>query len=92
MLCLCIPGNPHPIVEDREEPKSHLGMPIQTGYQSNYVLTRRDGTPCTFKGGEVFDELVLDQEAQVVPIVIIELDPDKLTNIARDFQREIPDT
>ena len=89
MLCLTSPGNPNPIVEDRREPNSHLGSPIQSGYQSNYVLTTVDGSPCSKveKSGVYYDELVLDQEAQVVPVAIIEFDMDKLTPVASRFKR-----
>jgi len=92
IICLTIPGNIYPVVEDRREPNSLLGMPIKSGYQSNYVLTAHDGNPCLHRMqvGSYYDELVLDQEAQVVPIAIIEFDQSKLAPIARSFQREIP--
>jgi len=91
ILCLAIPGNIYPVVEDRMEVKSLLGTPIKAGYQSNYVLTTKDGNPCKQRmpTGSFYDELVLDQEAQVVPIAIIEFDPVKLAPFARNFQREI---
>jgi len=94
LLCLAIPGNVFPVVEDRREPNSLLGMPIKSGYQSNYVLTTKDGNPCQARMplDSCYDELVLDQEAQVVPIAIVEFDPVKLAPFARDFQREIPVT
>lgn len=91
MLCLTIPGNPNPIVENRKEENSHMGKPIQSGYQSNYVLTTLDGNPCDriFREGEVYyDELILDQEAQVVPVAIIELYTEKLMPVASKFKRD----
>ena len=91
ILCLAIPGNVYPVVENHQGSHSLLGLPIKAGYQSNYVLTTKDGRPCTTKlpSGSFYDELVLDQEAQVVPIAIIEFDAVKLAPIAQNFQREI---
>jgi len=91
VLCLAIPGNVYPVVEHKNAPNSLLGMPIKSGFQSHYALTTKDGNPCVTRmpNGTSYDELVLDQEAQVVPIAIIEFDPVKLDPLARNFQREI---
>jgi len=92
LICMAVPGNSYPVVESRTEPNSHLGLPIKPGYQSNYVLTTRDGNPCQFQGDrqDVFDELVLDQEAQVVPCLLVELDRDRLGQLTKEFQRVAP--
>lgn len=55
ILLVCLnPGNPFPVVEDRKEKDSFYGKPIRPGYQSNYVLTERDGSPCQKEKGTIF--------------------------------------
>jgi len=92
LICMAVPGNTYPVVESRTDPSSLLGLPIKSGYQSNYVLTMRDGNPCQVQGtarGDVFDELVLDQEAQVVPFLLVELGRNQLGQLSLSFQRAI---
>jgi len=53
-----------------------LGKSIKTGYQSHYVITTKRGKPFTdrdYERNDPFDELILDQEAQVVPIFLLTL-------------------
>src|SRR5947207_1906906 len=95
LLCLTIPGNTYPVVEDRDADDSLLGAAIKSGYQSNYVLTTKDGKPITAnttKEEPVYDELVLDQEAQVVPYAMIEFDQNRLADAAKRFTRAIPNS
>jgi len=92
LICLTIPGNVYPVTEHPKEENTLLGLPIKGGYQSHYVLTTKDGNPCKQREapGSYYDELVLGQEAQVVPIAIIEFTQGKLVPFAMTFQREIP--
>jgi len=91
LVCLAVPGNPYPVVEHKDDPRTKLGSPIPSGYQSHYVLTNKDGTPCKEKQaeGEFYDELVLDQEVQVVPVALIEFDRAAVLPMAQRFQREL---
>jgi hypothetical protein len=93
LICLTIPGNSYPVVEHRNEKQSFLGRPIKSGYQSNYVLTNREGNPCTkhVQDGKFYDELVLEQESQVVPIYIFTFDRKQLAEASQKFSREIVD-
>jgi len=92
LVCLAIPGNVYPVTEHPKGENSLMGQPIKSGYQSHYVLTTKDGNPCKQREApdSHYDELVLGQEAQVVPIAIIEFSQEKLIHIAKTFQREIP--
>jgi len=92
LICLAIPGNVYPVTEHPKSENTIMGQPIKSGYQSHYVLTTKDGNPCTQRAapGSHYDELVLSQEAQVVPIAIIEFSQGKLVPFALRFQREIP--
>jgi hypothetical protein len=91
LICLVVPGNPYPVVEAKGEEKSFLGRPLIGGYQSNYVLTTKDGNPCAtrMQPGTFYDELVIGQESQVVPIFLVEFEQAKLAPLARSFQREV---
>jgi len=92
LICLAIPGNVYPATEHPKEENSLMGQPIKSGYQSHFVLTTKDGNPCKQRAApdSHYDELVLGQEAQVVPIAIIEFSQGKLAPFAKMFQREIP--
>jgi len=92
LICLAIPGNVYPVTEHPQGENSLMGQAIKSGYQSHYVLTTKDGNPCKKREapGSHYDELVLGQEAQVVPIAIIEFSQSKLAPFAKTFQREIP--
>jgi len=91
ILCLTMPGNTFPVYEGYQDPDSRMGTPIKSGYQSNYVVTHRSGIPCEkMQFTDFYDELVLDQEAQVVPFAIIEFDKAILAPYAFNFQRVVP--
>jgi len=75
LACL---GNPFPVVEGHQDPDSLSGQPTISGYQSHYVLTQKDGSVLKDISAELFyDEVVVNQEAQMVPIFIGLVDPEK---------------
>jgi hypothetical protein len=90
LICFIIPGNIRPIIEHRGAVKSFLGVPIDSGYQSHYVLTNRDGNPLTKKTDRYYDEIVLSNEVQVVPVFLLYVSRDILGKLAKEFAREIP--
>jgi len=90
LICLVSCGNPYPVVEERTSPKSLVGLPIKSGYQSNYVLTSKGGKIATDVSGDVFDEIVIPQESQVIPIFLLELDYSAAAKLASAFQRDVP--
>jgi len=53
-----------------------LGQALITGYQSHYVITSFNGYPLkeTDFTQRKFNEIVINQEAQVVPIFLVEVD------------------
>lgn len=76
-------------MESKNEDKSLLGCPIKPGYQSHYVITEISGDPVKEKKESgVFDEIVLGQEAQVLPVYLIEFDGPKLVKLATEVQRD----
>lgn len=76
IIALGIFGNAYPIIENPNDNNSMLGRPIMSGYQSHYVLTGADGYPCTEMKSE-FDELVVSQECQVLPLFIVRVSNEK---------------
>jgi hypothetical protein len=49
-----------------------LGQPIKSGYQSHFVVTNKEGGPITkLNKFSEFNELVVAQEAQAVPIYLV---------------------
>jgi len=93
LMTLVIPGNVYPVIEDRGGSDSLMGKPIQSGYQSHFVLTQRDGTifhpkdPTSLE--TAYDEIVCNQESQIVPIFMVELDPTNFNSLSSSWQREI---
>lgn len=72
LVNLVVGGNAFPVVEAAAEKDSFLGKPTASGYQSHFVLTKSDGTPVTAMHTEdESNEIVVSQEAQVVPIYIV---------------------
>eukprot|EP01127_Copromyxa_protea_P011851 TRINITY_DN3020_c0_g1_i4.p1 TRINITY_DN3020_c0_g1~~TRINITY_DN3020_c0_g1_i4.p1 ORF type:complete len:129 (-),score=4.98 TRINITY_DN3020_c0_g1_i4:66-452(-) len=49
----------------------NLGPLSFPGYQSHYVLTQRNGSIADPTKDEIFDELVIGQESQAVPVYIV---------------------
>eukprot|EP01124_Arcella_intermedia_P000727 TRINITY_DN10397_c1_g1_i1.p1 TRINITY_DN10397_c1_g1~~TRINITY_DN10397_c1_g1_i1.p1 ORF type:complete len:1129 (+),score=178.07 TRINITY_DN10397_c1_g1_i1:217-3387(+) len=91
LICFAIPGNPYPVIEHPESKESFYGKPIVNRYQSHYCLTTLNGFPYTKDDEEtkqdVFDELVVDQESQVVPLFLVKV------KVSEDlFQKVVPKT
>jgi len=92
VVCFLSPGNAYPVIEKATEPSSLMGTPLKAGYQSHYVSTKKDGTPCEKprSAGKFFDELVINQETQVVPAYIVHFERSALTALVKEFQRDVP--
>jgi len=92
LLCFLVPGNPYPVIEHPLQPEGLKGKHILTGYQSHYVVTQRNGLPLEENNFErKFNEIVIDQESQVVPIFLIELLTTNFSTLHEYFKREIAD-
>lgn len=92
MICLLLPGNPYPVIESPQT-KKHEGKPLENGYQSHYVVTKMDGLPFDLNdssliGYSIFNEIVVSQESQVVPIFIVQLKSSNFDTIKQQFNRE----
>jgi len=90
IICFIIPGNVRPVIENREEEHSFLGVPIDSGYQSHYILTNRDGTPVKKQKERCYDEFVLASDPQVVPVYLLYVSRNILPDLIKEFTRDIP--
>jgi len=82
LICLSVPGNPFPVIESPNEKAISLkGCKITTGYSAHYCSTGLGGFPYSETdkeaGKPVFDELVVGQENQAVPLFLLEIDISK---------------
>jgi len=89
LICFLLPGNPFPVIEHPNSNDSLSGVHIYSGYQSHYVLTKRNGNPFEEEDDyQKFNEIVIDQQVQVVPIFMLELDRSNFAELAVQFTRE----
>jgi len=62
-----------------------LGTAIKPGYNSHYVRTSRFGKVATAETDTTFDEIVVPQEAQIVPAFIFSFDSNNFTKLISQF-------
>lgn len=76
LICLALPGNVFPAIESIGSDEL-VGKPIKLGYNSHYAIVTMDGQAATIADyqnqKELFDELVIPQETQALPMFIVEL-------------------
>jgi len=91
LICLIIPGNVYPVTESPNSEKSIMGHSLISGYQSHYAVTTNEGFPFTKKDYEQeepkYDEVVIGQESQVVPIFLLEMRKEGMENISEELKR-----
>jgi len=88
-----ITGNAYPVIEHPRKAGSLAGTIIKPGYQSHYVCTNNKGMPHPDMSENyqyVFDEIVINQEAQVAPAYVLMLDPLTFPKLIADFNRSVP--
>uniref|UniRef100_A0A6B2KYM4 EGF-like domain-containing protein n=1 Tax=Arcella intermedia TaxID=1963864 RepID=A0A6B2KYM4_9EUKA len=93
ILAYVLPGYPFPTTENRNGDHSLMGSAIMKGHQSHFVIVKRDGDPVLDISDDktYYTELVVAQEAQVVPAYIIEIDRVNLPELMKKYQRAISD-
>jgi len=94
LLCLVIYGNPYPVVEKIFSSENFRGKPLVTGFQSHYVVVHKAGDPVSVgdyeTGIKTYDELVIEQESQIVPIFLLKVRLQNMSELIADFGRELP--
>jgi len=66
-----------------------IGAGLQNGCQSHFVITSKDGFPVKKPCPVSYNELVITQEAQVLPAFILCVGKENIPDIIRLFQRDI---
>jgi len=94
LICFIIPGNPYPVIEAPSDKPNLRGSHLTVGYQSHFVTTLRNGLPfraADFENNEKqYNEFVIDQESQVLPIFLLSIDRKNLATLSRAWEREVP--
>jgi hypothetical protein len=95
LIVLIFPGNVYPVTENPSDTDSFLGKPMKSGYQSHFVITSKKGLPIGANekersGNEFYDELVIIQESQILPIYLVELDNSNFSLLTKEFLRDVP--
>jgi len=84
IVALACLGNVYPVVEHHKRPGNFMGKAHVAGYQTHYVLTQKTGEVLEDKDSDViYDEIVISQEAQVVPIFIGKINQDAKKKLRR---------
>jgi hypothetical protein len=94
LLSFLLPGNPFPVIEHPRIEDSFLAKPIFGGYQSNYVVVLGNGFPWKENDAKyrTFNEIVIDQEDQVVPIFLVFFSPSPgLQKVLDVVDRDVPE-
>jgi len=86
-------GNAFPVTEHPKVEKSYMGAALTPGYHSHYVLTRKDGYPSPkilhkSQGEDYYDELVIEQEAAILPYYLLKISKNNLGTLALAFQKD----
>jgi len=66
----------YPVIEHPHKRGSLKGKPNHPGYQSHYIKVNKKGVP-VLNGSEIYDELVVFQESQVLPRYVVYASPGK---------------
>lgn len=80
VLAAVCPGNVYPVTEAHDGENSLRGKPAQSGYQSHYtnVVSKNGdkfGHVCNPPTADNYDELVVFQDVQALPLFVIECSP-----------------
>jgi len=94
LVVLLFPGNVYPVIERPSDPNSLFGKPMKAGYQAHYAITTKKGLPVgnvpENNNEELYDELVIIQESQILPIYLVDLNNSNFIELAKEWQRELP--
>eukprot|EP01124_Arcella_intermedia_P026578 TRINITY_DN5023_c0_g1_i3.p1 TRINITY_DN5023_c0_g1~~TRINITY_DN5023_c0_g1_i3.p1 ORF type:complete len:378 (-),score=109.69 TRINITY_DN5023_c0_g1_i3:55-1080(-) len=87
IISLIVPASIYPVTEHPNQPKSFIGASLVAGHQSHFVLTGKKGYPIKEVGKKYYTEIVIQQESQIVPIYLVEIDPSCLASLGMKWAR-----
>eukprot|EP01127_Copromyxa_protea_P001607 TRINITY_DN1156_c0_g1_i1.p1 TRINITY_DN1156_c0_g1~~TRINITY_DN1156_c0_g1_i1.p1 ORF type:complete len:322 (-),score=65.30 TRINITY_DN1156_c0_g1_i1:81-1046(-) len=86
VISYALPGNTFPVTENSQGPNSRIGTSIVGGYNSHYAVTLPSGEPPEEPvSTQIYDQLVIPQEAQVTPAIVLKIEPRNLSSLSRRF-------
>lgn len=85
-------GNTYPVIEHHIKAGSLIGQPLKSGYNSHFVTVKRNGeVGDSTTTEELFDEIVIDQEAQIAPAYLLKLQKNKMAKLLEKWNRAKPE-
>jgi len=72
IISFVYPGEIYPVVAT--DVSSLCGTHLKNGYNSHYVLTKKDGTVPTKQIEETFDQIVIGNSILTVPVFLIKVE------------------
>eukprot|EP01126_Amoeba_proteus_P048717 TRINITY_DN5652_c0_g1_i3.p1 TRINITY_DN5652_c0_g1~~TRINITY_DN5652_c0_g1_i3.p1 ORF type:complete len:808 (+),score=144.64 TRINITY_DN5652_c0_g1_i3:2222-4645(+) len=100
IISFVLPGNIYPVTEKHCSPNALIGAAMKNGHQSHYVLTNYDGliSPVVVEQQtnvaekDIFDEIVISQEAQILPSFVLYVDVKASRQKRRENRRKRQET
>jgi cysteine-rich repeat protein len=84
-------GHIFPVTEDHKGPRTLKGQALKSGYNSHLALTGKEGFIYDeLKDVVVCDEIVVNQESQILPAFLVELDIESCQTEYSKWLRDIP--
>eukprot|EP01127_Copromyxa_protea_P004429 TRINITY_DN14290_c0_g1_i1.p1 TRINITY_DN14290_c0_g1~~TRINITY_DN14290_c0_g1_i1.p1 ORF type:complete len:1255 (-),score=211.77 TRINITY_DN14290_c0_g1_i1:59-3427(-) len=85
-------GNTLPVNQHHQASNSLIGKPIVSGYNSHYIVVKPDGeVPKEATDSRLYDEVVVAQEAQIVPAYVIRLKQSECSALMKSWTRHTVD-
>eukprot|EP01126_Amoeba_proteus_P062401 TRINITY_DN8479_c0_g1_i1.p1 TRINITY_DN8479_c0_g1~~TRINITY_DN8479_c0_g1_i1.p1 ORF type:complete len:280 (-),score=60.30 TRINITY_DN8479_c0_g1_i1:79-918(-) len=86
-------GNVFPVTEPPSEPNSFLGAAMKPGYNSHYIVVTTEGVPANDDDRRaskpLYDEIVIPQESQIVPVYILRFKPFDSNKILKRWKEDM---
>jgi len=91
VIAYICPGNVYPVIESPKGQGTFNGQSIQGGYNSHFVVTRKNGFPPSKqpKSGSFYDEIVIPQEPQIMPAFLLSLGSNNLVTLLKKWNRPV---
>jgi len=88
VISFVLPGHTFPVIEDPTLEKGIVGTALKSGFNSHYAVTNTRGLPHKIKdSGVCFDEIVIPQEAQITPVLLIEISTTNLLKLEKALEK-----
>jgi len=85
------PGNVFPVSEHRKSKDNLNGKPMSAGHNSHYVAVGRSGDVAAPNEPNIYNEIVVEQESQIMPAFLLEIDNTNFKKLFKKWTRVIPE-